>query len=411
MRKAVFSFFMFCCAVNCIADGTIVSNRINTLQVTAGYDFLSPAVIGMSDNEAINISFDEMSHDYHRLVYHIEHCNPDWTTSSELLESDYLEGFNDIVIDDYQNSINTTVLYTHYSFSIPNDKCRLKLSGNYRVTVMDDDTSEKLLEARFMILDAKTTIDMKVTTNTDIELNKSQQQLSMTVNYSSLNIINPEEQIYTIITQNERLDNQKTNVKPNMRNNNELIWQHNRDLIFDGGNEYRKFEILALTHPTMGIDEISWDGSNYHAHPFTAEPRHNYIYDEDANGAFYIRNSDNIENDITCDYVYVDYKLTTGKRYYGDVVIDGKWTNHADKERYTTTYDEEDDSYKLRLLQKQGYYSYQYLVKDDNGKTSRQSSVEGNFHQTENRYQAYVYYKGQGQRHWSLVGFRQLQFR
>lgn len=401
---------MICFAAACNADGIIFSDRINTLQVTAGNDFMSPAVISMNGDEVIEISFDEMSHDYHRLVCHIEHCTPDWTTTTELLESDYMEGFNDMVIDNYQNSINTNVLYTHYRFSIPNEKCQLKLSGNYRLTVVDDDNNEKLLEARFMILDAKTSISMNVTTNTDIDMNKSHQQLSMTVNHSRLHITNPEEQIYTIVTQNERHDNQKTNIKPNMRNSSELIWQHNRDLIFKAGNEYRKFETLALSHPTMGIEEMAWDGNNYNAYPFVAEPRQNYVYDEDADGAFYIRNSDNQKNDITCDYVFVNYRLTADERYYGNVVIDGKWANHDDKSRYTTKYDEEDNSYKLRLLQKQGYYSYQYLVKDHDGQTSRQT-VEGNFHQTENRYQAYVYFKDHGQRHWSLVGFRQLIFR
>lgn len=54
------------------------------------------------------------------------------------------------------------------------------------------------------------------------------------------------------------------------------------DLIFQAGNEYHKYEILDVTHPTMGIDYISWDGTNYQVFPFACEPRHNYVYDEDA---------------------------------------------------------------------------------------------------------------------------------
>jgi hypothetical protein len=84
-----------------------------------------------------------------------------------------------------------------------------------------------------------------------------------------------------------------------------LKWEHNRELIFDAGNEYHKYEILDIHHPTMGIDYLEWDGENYNVYPFSSKERPNYLYDEDANGAFYIRNSDNIDNDITSEYVLV----------------------------------------------------------------------------------------------------------
>lgn len=392
------------------AQGKIFSKKVNTLQIVADDDFMSPPVITLDGEKKVKVSFDEMSHDYHRLIYHIEHCNPDWSTTTDLLESDFLEGFNDIVIDDYENSINTTVLYTHYSFTVPNERCQLKLSGNYRITVIDDDSGEQLLEARLMIVDQKTDLMLNATTNTDIDVNKSHQQLSMKLNYRHLNVTNPDEEIFTIVTQNERNDNMRINVRPTMRNSEGMEWSHNRDLIFDGGNEYRKFETLSLSHPTMGIDEIGWDGTNYNAFPFIAEPRRNYVYDVDANGAFYIRNSDNSENETTCDYVYVNYRLKTGDRPFGNVVINGKWTNHADKNLYMAKYNDEDDCYSLRILQKQGYYSYQYLFSDNNGNSSQLDS-EGNFHETENRYQAYVYFKAQGKRYWQLVGYRQLLFK
>ena len=73
-----------------------------------------------------------------------------------------------------------------------------------------------------------------------------------------------------------------------------MVWNHNSNLIFPGGNEYRKFETLDPTHATMGVERVSWDVNDYHAWIFTDEPRANYLYDEDANGTFCIRNSDNV---------------------------------------------------------------------------------------------------------------------
>ena len=65
------------------------------------------------------------------------------------------------------------------------------------------------------------------------------------------------------------------------------------------------------------------------------------------------------------------------------------------------------DLYTASILQKQGYYSYQYLWEDEHGK-KRVLPSEGNFYQTENRYQALVYYKETGGRTWRLAAFGQI---
>ena len=411
MKKTSFIMLMLlavACAVN--SRNTIYSPQVKTLQVVVNQDWLSPPVMKLNSGDVLDISFDELSHNYHRFVYKIEHCEADWSVSDGLFESDYLEGFNNNPIENYQNSINTTVLYTHYSLRIPNDKCRLKMSGNYRLTVFDEDNgNEKILEAEFMVVEPLMQIGLEVTTNTDIDLNDSHQQLSMNLNYGPINITNNTEQIYTIVTQNANSVGAKINVRPNIINNRGMQWSHNKELIFDAGNEYHKYEILALSHPTMGIDRIVWDGHHYHVYPFMAVPRPNYLYDHDANGAFYIRNSDNIENDYTCDYAYVHYKLKSPYAENTTLAVDGWWTTDSCRDNYTMSYDQTDGTYNATLLQKQGYYSYRFIGIDNTGMAVIPPS-EGSFYQTENRYQAYVYYRGTGDRTWRLVGYRQIGF-
>ena len=99
------------------AANRIFSPNIKTLRVVVNQDWLSPPVMQLHRGDVLHVSFDEMSHGYHRFVYKIEHCEADWSVSQELFESDYLEGFNGNPIDDYQNSINTTVLYTLAGFA------------------------------------------------------------------------------------------------------------------------------------------------------------------------------------------------------------------------------------------------------------------------------------------------------
>lgn len=393
----------------------IYDPNIKSLQVVAGQNWMSLPVIklrGNSPNDIINIGFDDLTHSYHRYVYKIEHCNADWTVSDQLFTSDYIEGFADgSTIDDNEESINTNVLYTHYKLRIPNEDCQLKMSGNYKLTVYDEnDNNRRAFTACFMVLEPQMGLQLSVTTNTDLDFNKAHQQVSMQLSYGNINVTDPTSQIKTAVMQNGRWYNAKLNAKPQYIMPNGLKWDHNRDLIFPAGNEYHKFEVLDVSHPTMGIDRIDWDGKNYNVYPFMCEPRLNYVYDEDANGAFYIRNSDNIENDISSEYVFVHYRLKCPQKVNGTVYLNATWTNDWFTPDYQMTYNDATLCYEATIMQKQGYYSYQIVMLDNSG-TVQIMPTEGSFYQTENKYQALVYYRGQGERTDRLVAYQEVQIK
>ena len=99
-------------------NNEIMCNRIRSLQVMAGDNWQDPPVISLEEarrlgnGRTIRISFDDMTHEYHRYVYRIIHCDADWKESSSLFASDYIEGFNDAVTieDDITESVNTNTL-------------------------------------------------------------------------------------------------------------------------------------------------------------------------------------------------------------------------------------------------------------------------------------------------------------
>ena len=409
MNRCKILIFTLLWPLSLIAGHRILHPQIKSLQAVVNQDFMSPAVLRLGTDDILHIAFDELSHDYHRYTYTLERCEADWTPAQGIFESDWLEGFNAIVIDDHEPSINTIVPYTHYQLQIPNDQCRLKMSGNYRLYIIDDEQQEQLACVEFMVTEQKMSLFMEATTNTDIDLNTSHQQLDITLNYGNLVVTNPQEQIRMVVRQNDRDDNCRRDIPPTFINNNGLRWQHCRPLIFDAGNEYHKYEVLDPSHPTMGIDYIRWDGDQYQVFPFISEPRPHYIYDEDSDGAFYIRNSDNVENDIASEYVWVNYRLKAPVLPSGRIMIQGHWTTEA-PETYEMTYDATTQLYTASILQKQGYYSYQYLWLDNDGHQQFLPS-EGSFYQTENRYQTYIYYKGTEDRTWRLVSYRQLIFK
>ena len=395
LRRALLWLLMLVPLFAC-AESRISNPQVKSLQVVVNGNWLAPAIMRLGSQDVLTVSFDELSHDYHRYVYRLEHCEADWTTSEGIFESDWLEGFNSNTIDDYEHSSNTIIAYTHYQLQLPNDRCSLKLSGNYRLRVLDeDDDNREVLVAEFMVTEQAMKLSMSASANTDVDTHQSHQQVSMSLDFAALPVTNPYEQIYAVVMQNAQERSIRRGVKPNITTPNGLEWSHNRQLVFDAGNEYRKFELLDVSHPTMGIDRIVWDGDNYQAFPYVDEPRPNYLYDEDANGSFCIRNSDYRESDTTGEYVWVNYRL---RSYAGQhVYISGRWTTEA-PDTYLMTYNPSEGLYTASILQKQGYYSYQYLCDTDKLLPS-----EGSYYQTENQYQALIYYKGTSDRTWRLI--------
>lgn len=177
--KKVEKLFILALAANtCLAARAqkhiIKSKNIASLQVVAGKNWLSMPITQLNGGDPINIAFDDLTHEYHRYAYKIEHCEADWSLSEGIFETDYCDGFaNGNIIDDTEESINTNTLYTHYSFSIPNERCRLKISGNYKVTVYDENEGDTILTACFMVVDPQMSVALSATSNTDINITKA----------------------------------------------------------------------------------------------------------------------------------------------------------------------------------------------------------------------------------------------
>ena len=231
------------------------SDMINTLRAISNGDWESPQIIGLNSDESIEFSFDEMSHQYHRFTYHITHCDARWQPS-DLIESEFMDGFNDQPIENWENSLNTTFDYTHYSLTLPNDDVTLKLSGNYRLSIRED--GKEVAWFRFMIVEDRHNLSATVDGNTDIDSHKSHQQVNMTVSLNGLNVTNPDREIYTVVMQNRRFDNAVLNPKPTYNAGSRLTYDHCRDLIFAAGNEFRRFEIVNMYDYFKNVDRVTY---------------------------------------------------------------------------------------------------------------------------------------------------------
>ena len=283
-------------------------------------------VLRLGSDDFISISFDEMSHQYHRFVYNIRHCMADWS-ESELLESEYMDGFNGQPVNDYKTSVNTTFQYTHYTLNLPNDDVNFLVSGNYEVTITDEDDGTEMVRARFAIIEDGAFVSASVSGNTDIDTNEHNQQLSINVNFSKLPVSDPEREIIVMATQNRRSDLMKTGMRPTHITPSQMQFNHCRELIFPGGNEYRRFEIVNMYDYTQNVDRIDFFDPYFHAILFPDERRREYRYDQDHNGRYLIRYSQAADSDTEADYLLVHFTLKIPKIRDGKVFIDGDFTN------------------------------------------------------------------------------------
>ncbi len=382
----------------------IFDQNVRTLTLTVNDDPTLPPYLPFGGRQHLVIEWDEMSHNYKRYVYHIDHCDWDWQPTDGIFESDFLEGLNDQLIEDYEKSFNTTQIYTHYRLRIPDKQLRLRLSGNYRVRIYEEDADRDedlpVLEARFCIFENAAGIVAQLSSNTDIDFNRSHQQMTLSVGFGTLQVYDPQRELKVIVMQNRRWDSRIENLVPNVRRANGIDFTHNRQLIFPGGSEYHRFEILDVHRTATGVERIEWFEPYYHATLFAEKPVHAYSYIEDQNGVYVLRSSDDYDDATTAEYIVVHFFLQSPRLQGGDVYVSGWWSGQTFNPDCKMEYDDINQEYHAAILLKQGYYSYEFVQQD--GLTAR---TMGSFYETENEYQVLVYYRGQGARYDRLVAY------
>lgn len=411
MNRIITLLIIICLQTNIVLaqeNGVYIDN-LKSIQVKVNGEWGKQPVMMLGGRNFVEISFDDLQHNYVRYTYSITHCNADWK-QSDLLHSEYMTGFEDNRIEDYDQSLNTEMEYNHYSFTLPNEDVKLLVSGNYIVNIFEDGEDEPVARACFSILEPHVGIAMSVTNNTDIDTYQSHQQLSFSINYNGFPVRNAIDELIPVVRQNNRWDNAVFNLKPKFMRVNEMIYEHDRNLIFEAGNEYRRFEILDRHVPTMRVDNMRYDGDYYHANLMVDEQRTAYLYDKDQDGRYYVRNGNNIDNDTESDYYFTHFRLEMPQIPGGDLYINGDLTNNRFAPEYKMEYDLMEHAYQIVLPLKQGSYNYQYLFVHDGEEVGHTPQSEGSFHQTENEYSVYIYNRPFGSRYDKLVGFRTITY-
>ena len=355
--------------------------------------------------ETFELSFDDLYGDEADYYYTITQYNYDWSAPSDLAKVEYLNGVDNQRIITYENSFNTLQLYSHYRQVFPNRFNQITKSGNYLITILNDE-GEIVFSRKFIIYEDQVSVGLLVRRARDFESLDGKQNIEMTINYGDRILQNPIQNVRVTLFQNGNLKNSISNIKPQFTLGTELIYRYNKETQFWGGNEAYSIDNKIIRATNNTVAKVTSGENIYNTYLYVNTPRRNqpYTYFPDINGNFFIQNINAVNSQIESDYSWVYFALNTPNMLDKNIYIVGMFNNYNLSDEYKMEFDKNSGLYEKAILLKQGFTNYQYVVTDKSGKIDNENAIDGNFFQTENNYTAIVYYRGNNERYDRVIG-------
>ena len=405
IQKQVMSILIWICCIPNLLHAQIS-------EITPPYNIKTATFVQNGDNvipifnirEGFQFQFDDLYGDEAIYFYTLTHCDYNWN-ESELSKLEYLDGFDDQRIQNYENSFNTLQLYSHYTLNFPNKFTRFKVTGNYILTILNN-SKEVVFSRRFILYENLVSVPMQVRRPRTTQFIDSKQNLEFSIKSDVVQFQNPLQNVKIMLLQNGNFNTAIKNVKPMFTIGNELIYKYDSETQFWGGNEFLNFYNKDIRAANNTVAEVQ-SNETYKSILYTSNARRNQIYTffPDINGNFLVRNLNSENYSIEADYAWVFFSLSAPE-YFGkkNIYINGMFNNFALSEENKMEYNAKTSKYEKALFIKQGFTNFQYQIADGKGNIDHENAVDGNFQQTLNDYIALVYYRENGQRYDRVIG-------
>lgn len=382
--------------------------NIKSVQFRVGQLENSYPIINLGQTDGLMLEFDDLDADFKYYYYTVIHCNADWTPSEGISQFDYLDGFLEEEITDYEYSQNVTVPYTHYRLSLPNKYTKFKLSGNYLLKIyLNNDPNDLVITRRFMVTEEMVTAMMRPQKSSDVSTLATHQEVAVTVKHKDFRIANPANELRVVVLQNGRWDNAKLISEPTFQMAEELIFNSPGQISFAGLREFRPLDIRSLQTRSNQVEFITSDKYRWDVHLFSDRPKANstYMFSRDLDGSYFIESFETNADASSADYAFVHFSLKSPYLKDKNVYVTGSFADWRPAPRYRMDYNKEKEQYEVAVELKQGYYDYTY------GVTEKEASevldleyVDGGSFETQNKIQTLLYFRGFGARFDRLVG-------
>ena len=350
-----------------------------------------------SENQA-SLNFDDLNLNYPNYYFRLIHCQSDWKPSP-LSEIEYLQDFNDFPLRNPESSLGTKVPYLHYSVPIPS----VKVSGNYIAMVYNKrNKKDTVLSIRFSVAEQQVKIATQFSFAKTNSLRATHQSIDFKLNIPPFLNYTGDDQLSIQIRQNHQSENLLKKLPTgqfNLQENSLTFPFFLQENAFPGSNEFRLIDLRSSQQKLNFVDRIE-TGEKINRITTQLEQAQGllpYVQRNDFNGSFAIESYENRENSLQADYVACIFRfkpVDTNETIY---VVGGYNDYQFDSPLQLNT----SNGYLEHVaILKQGIYNYQLKSKNPSN-----TSLEGNYSQTENVYEILVYFQKPGTRYDALVGY------
>ena len=366
--------------------------KIKSIQISSEKLKLVEPCYYLNSEQNINIDFDLLEENPHPLQYEIIHCDMNWN-KSDLMVMEYLNGFDINYIDDVLLSHGTQEQYVHYHFKLPNENIEFLKSGNYSLNIFhENENTNPLVRLRFYVSEETAKASLNITRTANIDQRNYMQAVELHCNYNYNSIDDPFQNLIINIQQNHQEFDELWLFEPNFVRDDKITFLMNEDRVFNGGNEFRFFDMSNLTTGGQNTSSVFLDENGYQVklRPEIKRTYRQYLEYKDFNGKFVIQSHQSDLVNTQAEYATVLFELPM-KKIKGDIYLFGQFTNWGVHDEFLMKYDSVTEKYYNKINLKQGYYNYIYINKV--GEKIDARKMEGSHFDANNEYIIKVYYR------------------
>lgn len=376
------------------ASSTVEGGRLLTMRLGAGERFI--------------VSFDLLSAEIAELYYRL---SPQTSRgeASELQPFEAFTAFAEQDISDVRQGAMIGLPYAHYTFELSERTLGFKTSGRYLLEVFErGNDTRALLQMPVYVYERHISGELIQRRSLSSSTADKEQLVELELKLpNNLSITRPEE-LWVRVIQNESEDFPSVVLRqPSQMRPDSWSYRGQRAAKFWAGNEYRYIEHLSTSPEGYGIAASGVSPEGWATMRIEE--------DDDVRGKAYQTRQDKqgrqvLRSRVSADVAYegeyhiAEFRLRSPRLQGYDVLLEGQAFDYIPRGERSLSYNEAEGGYQIAYPLKNGYQEYRYVLVPQTEGGVAPEPIDGSYYQTENSYQAFVYYRPRGERHDRLLG-------
>jgi len=379
----------------------VYNDNIKSVRLFPFNEPLDYPVIELNSNQTLQLLFDDLDGGFTNYSYTLLHFNHNWKPS-DLEPYEYIDGFSEANIFNYQHAYNANVDYTHYWLTFPNNEMTITKSGNYLLLVYENGKQlQPVLTKHFYVKESLTKVKNR---SNAFMLNNF--FIDFLVDAKSIKSTNPYQEFKVNIVQNGILSQSVKGLSCNYVSNGELVFNQVRKGALNPAESYRYFDLSSIKFLSKRMDSLEEQDKQIEVTLKTDNLNNSNFNNFNLAGNYYVDILSTFNDELQANYVDVNFSFFSDAPYENaNVYVTGAFCSFMCNRQNSLSYNYENQQYEGTYLFKQGFYNYTYFLIADDTEQVIPINNTTTYYDANNNFQMLVYYQPFGQRYERLVGY------